>query len=94
MATARLRQGRAPEAQEAALRAIGLKYFLPDAHFILVRALVAQGRWAEARDTMQALLKMQPNNQAAAAYAHTISRRENSPDRPNGNTADGFHGVV
>jgi tetratricopeptide (TPR) repeat protein len=38
LAAAQLRLGRAAEAAEAATRAIQLKYFLPDAHFILARA--------------------------------------------------------
>ena len=68
LAAARLRQGRAPEAAESAMRAIRLKYFLPDAHFILARALVAGGQWQEARQAMETYLKLQPNNRAAAAY--------------------------
>ncbi len=72
LAAAQLRKGKPKEAQESAARAIGLKYFLPDAHFILARALVAQGRWADANDAMQALLKMQPENRAAAIYSKRI----------------------
>jgi predicted AlkP superfamily phosphohydrolase/phosphomutase len=68
LAAAQLRKGNAGEAEEAAARAIGLRYFLPDAHFILARALVAQGRWIEARETMQILLKLQPENRTAATY--------------------------
>jgi predicted AlkP superfamily phosphohydrolase/phosphomutase/Flp pilus assembly protein TadD len=68
LAAAQLRQGNAAEAAEAAGRAIGLKYFLPDAHFILARALVALGRWPEAREAMQTLLKLQPGNRVAATY--------------------------
>ena len=68
LAAAQLRKGDAKEAEEAAIRAIGLKYFLPDAHFILGRARVLQGRWAEAREAMQTLLKIQPDNRVAAEY--------------------------
>jgi hypothetical protein len=68
LAAAQLRKGKPMEAEESAARAIGLKYFLPDAHFILARALVAQGRWLDAHDAMLALLKIQPQNRAAATY--------------------------
>jgi predicted AlkP superfamily phosphohydrolase/phosphomutase/Flp pilus assembly protein TadD len=68
LAEAQLRKGQAPQAAEAAQRAIGLKYFLPEAHFVLARALVAQGRWQEARAAMQALLQLQPNHRTAPAY--------------------------
>ena len=69
---AQLRKNKPKEAQESASRAISLKYFLPDAHFILARALVAQGRWLEAHDAMQALLKIQPQNRTAATYLKRI----------------------
>lgn len=68
LAAAELRKGQAGEAEHAATKAIGLKYFLPEAHFILARALVFQGRWAEASAAMQTLLKIQPDNRTAAAY--------------------------
>jgi tetratricopeptide (TPR) repeat protein len=66
-ATLRLRQP--SEAIEAALRAIGLNYFLPQAHLVLSRALLTQGRWAEAREAIQTVLRLQPNNRAATAYS-------------------------
>jgi Flp pilus assembly protein TadD len=69
LAEAQLRKGLAAEAEEATLRAIGLNYYLAQAHFVLARALIAQGKWPQARDTMQTLLRLQPNNRAAAAYA-------------------------
>jgi Flp pilus assembly protein TadD len=72
LAAAQLRKGKPKEAEESAARAIGLKYFLPDAHFILARARVAQGRWLEAHDAMQALLKIQPENRTAATYLKRI----------------------
>lgn len=72
LAAAQLRNGKSKEAEESASRAIGLKYFLPDAHFILARALVAQGRWPEAHGVMQALLKIQPGNRTAATYLKRI----------------------
>lgn len=74
LAAAQLRKGMPKEAEESAARAIGLKYFLPDAHFILARALVAQGRWLEAHDAMQSLLKIQPENRTAATYFKRISK--------------------
>jgi len=68
LAAAQLRKGNPKGAAASASRAIGLKYFLPDAHFILARALVAQGCWREAHNAMQALLKIQPENRTAATY--------------------------
>jgi predicted AlkP superfamily phosphohydrolase/phosphomutase len=82
LAEAELRKGNAPEAEEAAMRAIGLKYFLPDAHFVLTRALVAQGKWREARDAMQTLLKLQPDNRAAANYFKRMPRESDHPNGP------------
>jgi Flp pilus assembly protein TadD len=72
LAEAQLRKSKPKEAEESAERAISLKYFLPDAHFILARARVAQGRWLEAHDSMQALLKIQPQNRTAATYLKRI----------------------
>ena len=74
LAAAQLRKGEPVESEKAASRAIGLQYFLPEAHFIFARALVAQGRWHEAQDAMQALLKIQPENQSAAAYLKRMRR--------------------
>jgi cytochrome c-type biogenesis protein CcmH/NrfG len=70
-----LRKGLAAEAEEAALRAIGLNYYLAQAHFVLARALIAQGKWPQARDTMQTLLQLQPNNRAAASYVKRMGRQ-------------------
>ncbi|MGD0262230.1 MAG: tetratricopeptide repeat protein [Verrucomicrobiota bacterium] len=75
LAEAQLRKRLAAEAEEAALRAIGLNYYLSDAHFVLARALLAQGKWPQARDTLQTLLQLQPNNRAAAAYAKRMGRQ-------------------
>lgn len=74
LAAAQLRKHESKAALESANRAISLKYFLPEAHFILARALVAQGRWVEARDTMQTFLKLQPDNRVAAAYFKRIPK--------------------
>ena len=78
LAAAQLRKGNAAEAAEAAGRAIGLKYFLPEAHFILARSLVALGRWPEAREAMQTLLKLQPGNRVAATYFQRMPEPTNS----------------
>ncbi len=72
LAEAQLRKRLAAEAEQAALRAIGLNYYLAQAHFVLARALVAQGKWAPARTTLQTLLRLQPGNRSAAAYAKRI----------------------
>jgi tetratricopeptide (TPR) repeat protein len=79
LAEAQLRKRLAAEAEQAALRAIGLNYYMPQAHFVLARALVVQGRWQEASETMQTLLKLQPTNRAAATYSQRLSRQEHSP---------------
>jgi hypothetical protein len=75
LAEAQLRKRLAAEAEEAALRAIGLNYYLSDAHFVLARALIAQGKWQQARDTMQTLLQLQPTNRAAAAYVKRMGQQ-------------------
>ena len=64
-----LRKRLAPEAEQAALRAIGLNYYLSQAHFVPARAPIAQGKWEQARNAMQTLLQLQPSTRAAAAYA-------------------------
>jgi tetratricopeptide (TPR) repeat protein len=68
LAEARLRKRMAAAAEEAALRAIGINYYLSQAHFVLARALVAQGKWQPAREAMQTLLQLQPGNRAAGGY--------------------------
>ena len=75
LAEAQLRRRLPAEAEEAALRAIGLNYYLPQAHFVLARALIAQSKWHAARETMQTLLRLQPNNRAAAAYAKRMGQQ-------------------
>jgi predicted AlkP superfamily phosphohydrolase/phosphomutase len=79
LAEAQLRKRLAAEAEQAALRAIGLNYYLPQAHFILARSLIAQGKWQQAQDTMQTLLQLQPNNRAAAAYAKRMGQQPRPP---------------
>jgi tetratricopeptide (TPR) repeat protein len=74
LAEAQLRKRLAPEAEESALRALGLNYYMAQAHFVLARALVAQGKWPQARDAMQILLQLQPTNRAAAAYAKRVGQ--------------------
>jgi TolA-binding protein len=69
LAEAQLRKRLAAEAAEAALRAIELNYYMPQAHFVLARALVAQGKWQQAFETMRVLLQLQPANRTAATYA-------------------------
>jgi hypothetical protein len=75
LAEAQLRMRLAAEAEAAALRAIGLNYYLSDAHFVLARVLIAQGKWQQARDTMQTILQLQPNNRAATAYAKRMRQQ-------------------
>jgi hypothetical protein len=42
--------------------------FLPDGHFVLARALVAQNKWKDAREVMSATMALQPGNKAAVEY--------------------------
>ena len=77
LAESALRLREPGKAVEAAMRAIGLNYFLRQAHEVLFRALLMQGKWAEAREAMQTVMRMQPNNRAAAAYAKRTGRDEN-----------------
>jgi Flp pilus assembly protein TadD len=72
LAEALLRKRQNSAATEAAVHAIGLKYFFPEAHFILVRSLLAEGKLAEAGDAMAALQKIQPNNRAAIIYSRRM----------------------
>jgi hypothetical protein len=74
LAEASLRLHQTAAAENAARRAIQLKYFLPDAHFILARALVAQNKWPEARAAMAALRELQPENKSAAGYDKLLTR--------------------
>jgi hypothetical protein len=78
LAAAQLRKGNASGAVASATRAIQLKFFLPEAHFIRARALVAEGHWDEAREAMETLLKLQPNNRAAAMYFRRLPAQPGS----------------
>jgi hypothetical protein len=84
LAEAQLRRRLAPEAEEAASRAIGLNYYMPQAHFVLARALIAQGKWQPAQDALRTLMQLQPNNRTAAAYAKRMGQpsRQASTDEP------------
>jgi tetratricopeptide (TPR) repeat protein len=82
LAAASLRLHQPAQAEEAARRAIQLRYFLPDAHFILTRALVAQNKWDAARDAMAALIKLQPDNRAAANYHRLMTRQAQTKANP------------
>lgn len=74
LAAGALRLQQPAEAEQAARRAIQLKYFLPDAHFVLARALVAQNKWNEARECMTALVKLQPDNKSVAGYNRRLTK--------------------
>lgn len=69
LAEASLRLREPGKAAEAARRAIALNYFQPQAHLVLARALLTQGKWDEAREAMQTVMRLQPNNRAADAYS-------------------------
>jgi len=71
-----LRLHQPDRAMEAAHRAIGLNYFLPQAHLVLARTLLIQGRWAEAHAAMQTVLRLQPGNRALATYSRRAGLSE------------------
>ena len=68
LAEALLRRHDYTEAEEAAQRAIGLQFYLPDAHFALSRALAGQGKVLAATQALERLLQIDPTNKAAAVY--------------------------
>jgi hypothetical protein len=41
--------------------------------------LLAEGKWAQARDAMDALQKIQPDNRAAAMYSKRMPQSEGPP---------------
>ena len=73
LAKAQFRKGLVAQAEQAALRAIGLDYYLPEAHLVLARALMVQGQWHPARNALQIVLQLQPTNRAATAYAKRVA---------------------
>ena len=76
LAESALRLREPHQAVEAAMRAIGLNYFLPQAHQVLFQALLMLGKWTEAREAMRTLMRMQPDNRAAAAYSKRAGLEE------------------
>lgn len=74
LAEAQLRKGAPENAASSAQRAIGLNFFLPQAHFVLARALIGLGKWPEARERMEILMRLQPGNRAAAGYFRRIGQ--------------------
>jgi hypothetical protein len=68
------RKGKTLEAAQAALEAIRRRYFLPDAHLLLARALAAQKIWLAATEAVEALLRMQPGNVAARTYLRRLRK--------------------
>ena len=76
LAEASLRQGQPDAAIAAANRALGLNYFQPQAHLVLARAFLSQGKWADARDAIQTVLRLQPGNRAAEVYSRRTGLTE------------------
>ncbi len=74
LAEAQLRTGHPIGAAKSAMRAIGLRYFFPDAHFVLARALVAQKAWLAGLMAIDRLVRLQPGNRVAAAYRERLRR--------------------
>jgi len=62
-------------AAESALRAIGLRYQLPMAHFLLGRALVRLGRTLQAVDALEVALSINPHFAEAHRLLAVIHRR-------------------
>ena len=67
-----LEKGRLREAADAALDAVGLKYELPGAHFVLGVALARMGRIDRAIQALEACLTLAPNTAAAHTWLALI----------------------
>lgn len=78
-AEASLRLGDAKTACAAAQQAIRLKFFLPEAHLTLSRALAKDGMPVAAIQAAERLLEIHPGNRAAAAYLRRLRRTVASP---------------
>lgn len=76
LAEASLRLKEPTHAAEAARRAIALNFFQPQAHLVLARALLTQGKWDEAREAIQTVLRLQPENRPAGAYSRRTGLAE------------------
>lgn len=79
-AEASLRLGDARAACAAAQQAIRLKFFLPEAHMILSRALAKDGMPIAAIQAAERLLEIHPGNRAAEAYLRRLRRSIASPE--------------
>jgi tetratricopeptide (TPR) repeat protein len=72
LAEASLRHRDYDTAELAATRAIGLQYFMPDAHLALSRALAGKGLYLAATQVADRLVAMDPKNKVAAIYARRL----------------------
>lgn len=72
LAEAKLRKRDFPTAEAAAKRAIGLRFFLPDAHLVLARALAGQGKHLAAVQAGQRLIEIDPGNTVAQKYVDLL----------------------
>jgi len=71
LAAALVEQDRAGDSIAAALNAVGLRHFFPEAHFVLGRALVRQGDAASAVRALETALTQNP----AHAASHSVLAR-------------------
>lgn len=69
-----LHQGKAREAADAALDAIGLQYGNPRGHFLLGVALVRLGNWPAAETALTNNLRLNPKNALAHRYLAHVCR--------------------
>lgn len=74
LAEASLRLGNPRAASAAARQAIGLKFFLPEAHMVLARALARDGMPLAAIEATERLLKIHPDNPTARIYLRRLRR--------------------
>lgn len=72
LAESSLRRRDFDTAEVAAKRAIGLQYYMPDAHLALSRALAGKGLYLAATQAADRLVAMDPKNKVAANYARRL----------------------
>lgn len=74
LAEASLRLGNPRAASAAARQAIRLRFFFPEAHMVLARALAQDGMPLAAIEATERLLKIHPDNPTARAYLRLLRR--------------------
>jgi predicted AlkP superfamily phosphohydrolase/phosphomutase/tetratricopeptide (TPR) repeat protein len=79
LAAALVEQDRTEESIEAALNAVGLQHFFPEAHFVLGRALVRQGDAASAIRALETALTQNPAHAASHSVLVRLHYRVGNP---------------